>query len=633
MFSRYPSNIGSKNLVVCIQRSLSGLLRCRPPSSFPHTRPRSTPRHLKVTGAAPALGFEPCEDVGCSVGARGPASSCGRVACPACGCGGTNLSTIELVDQLARVRVRCTCGYLAAQRALDPFRRARSETAGPRLAMDAGTKADEIALALEEAIVSGELAPGSVLRQEQVSAQYEVSRTPVREALRRLAALGLVSFEANRGFRVRTLSRAEMWEAFLLRAELESLVTGRRRRADHRGRSRRARRRRAALLADDAGAPRPRARRGPPVADGRVDAGQPRLPRRHLPHRRPALHRAGREERPPHVLRARGLGAGRRVDRRRSTSRTSASTRRSAPRSRPGARRALARSPGSTCSRRSACSRRSSSRSAVRWPTRFPPAAAGPPELRGSPFRGEPGSCRSLRQLLGSDPSLGPVHPGTGRLGRWWKMRRSLSRLVALGALATALVALGAGAAAATHGQAPFPRLGFQGFRELQRPAAGPAVSVSASAGQDSRFAGPGLRVRGGFGDRPGRRRGGPRRRRAHLGGDVPERSVSTLTTDLAGGKTLAQEATAKGKTAADLITAIVEAETTHLRQREGGGLDHGRPGDGARDAASRTRSPTSSTTARRFRRAAGRTGGPPADRCSLLPPTSGSRSPTCSRT
>src|SRR4029077_4049679 len=90
----------------------------------------------------------------------------------------------------------------------------------------AGTKADEIALALEEAIVSGELAAGTVLRQEQVSAQYSVSRTPVREALRRLAALGLVSFEANRGFRVRTLSREDMWEAFLVRAELESLATG-----------------------------------------------------------------------------------------------------------------------------------------------------------------------------------------------------------------------------------------------------------------------------------------------------------------------------------------------------------------------------------------------------------------------
>jgi DNA-binding GntR family transcriptional regulator len=88
-----------------------------------------------------------------------------------------------------------------------------------------GTKADEIALALEEAIVTGELAPGAVLRQEQLSEQFEVSRTPIREALRRLAALGLVSFVPNRGVRVRTLSRDELREAFLVRAELESLAT------------------------------------------------------------------------------------------------------------------------------------------------------------------------------------------------------------------------------------------------------------------------------------------------------------------------------------------------------------------------------------------------------------------------
>ncbi len=87
------------------------------------------------------------------------------------------------------------------------------------------TKADEIALEIEEAIVTGELAPGSVLRQEQLSERFSVSRTPVREALRRLAALGLVSFEPNRGVRVRTFSRSELYEAFLVRAELESLAT------------------------------------------------------------------------------------------------------------------------------------------------------------------------------------------------------------------------------------------------------------------------------------------------------------------------------------------------------------------------------------------------------------------------
>jgi DNA-binding GntR family transcriptional regulator len=89
----------------------------------------------------------------------------------------------------------------------------------------ASTKADDVALELEQAIVSGELAPGTVLRQDSLSARYGVSRTPIREALRRLAALGLVSFEPNRGVRVRTLTRAELREAFLIRAELESLAT------------------------------------------------------------------------------------------------------------------------------------------------------------------------------------------------------------------------------------------------------------------------------------------------------------------------------------------------------------------------------------------------------------------------
>jgi DNA-binding GntR family transcriptional regulator len=87
------------------------------------------------------------------------------------------------------------------------------------------TKADDVALLIEEAIVSGELEPGSVLRQEQLSEKFNVSRTPIREALRRLAALGLVDFVPNRGVRVRTISRDELHEAFMVRAELEALAT------------------------------------------------------------------------------------------------------------------------------------------------------------------------------------------------------------------------------------------------------------------------------------------------------------------------------------------------------------------------------------------------------------------------
>ena len=87
------------------------------------------------------------------------------------------------------------------------------------------TKADDIARVLEDEIVGGAIAPGTVLRQEQLSERFEVSRTPVREALRRLAALGLVWFEPNRGVRVRSVSPAELREAYLVRAELEALAT------------------------------------------------------------------------------------------------------------------------------------------------------------------------------------------------------------------------------------------------------------------------------------------------------------------------------------------------------------------------------------------------------------------------
>jgi DNA-binding GntR family transcriptional regulator len=87
------------------------------------------------------------------------------------------------------------------------------------------TKADDIAGILEDEIVGGAIPPGTVLRQEMLSERFEVSRTPVREALRRLAALGLVSFEPNRGVRVRSISPGELREAFLVRAELEALAT------------------------------------------------------------------------------------------------------------------------------------------------------------------------------------------------------------------------------------------------------------------------------------------------------------------------------------------------------------------------------------------------------------------------
>jgi len=86
------------------------------------------------------------------------------------------------------------------------------------------TKADQLTHRLEELILSGELAPGSVLRQDEISRRFDVSRTPVREAFRQLTARGLVSFSPNRGVRVRTIDRDEWRQASLARAALEGLL-------------------------------------------------------------------------------------------------------------------------------------------------------------------------------------------------------------------------------------------------------------------------------------------------------------------------------------------------------------------------------------------------------------------------
>jgi hypothetical protein len=66
---------------------------------------------VKVTGVVPAFGYEACEDVGCAVRHNGVASSCGRLACPSCGYGGTNLVTMQMIDGEAGTHVRCTCGH------------------------------------------------------------------------------------------------------------------------------------------------------------------------------------------------------------------------------------------------------------------------------------------------------------------------------------------------------------------------------------------------------------------------------------------------------------------------------------------------------------------------------------------
>ena len=74
---------------------------------------------------------------------------------------------------------------------------------------------------IRERILSGDLQAGQWLRESDLAQSIGVSRTPVREALRRLSAEGLVLHERNRGVQVQSWSTKDLDEVFGLRSLLE----------------------------------------------------------------------------------------------------------------------------------------------------------------------------------------------------------------------------------------------------------------------------------------------------------------------------------------------------------------------------------------------------------------------------
>ncbi|MBI1776675.1 MAG: FCD domain-containing protein [Proteobacteria bacterium] len=77
---------------------------------------------------------------------------------------------------------------------------------------------------LERAILSGELAAGTRLNEKAVAAKLGVSRGPIREACRALAALGLVRLVPNRGVFIRQMNQDDAREVYDLRAGLTGLA-------------------------------------------------------------------------------------------------------------------------------------------------------------------------------------------------------------------------------------------------------------------------------------------------------------------------------------------------------------------------------------------------------------------------
>lgn len=81
---------------------------------------------------------------------------------------------------------------------------------------------DVVYESLKEAIIKGEISPGQRLIENQLSMQMDVSRIPIREAIKKLEKDGLVEKADKRGFIVKNISKDDVEETLGIRAQLES---------------------------------------------------------------------------------------------------------------------------------------------------------------------------------------------------------------------------------------------------------------------------------------------------------------------------------------------------------------------------------------------------------------------------
>ncbi len=82
----------------------------------------------------------------------------------------------------------------------------------------------EVAERLRELITGGVLAPGTKLNERMLTQRFGISRTPLREAIRMLAAEGLVTLLPHRGSQVTVITRRDAQHMFEIMAVLESLA-------------------------------------------------------------------------------------------------------------------------------------------------------------------------------------------------------------------------------------------------------------------------------------------------------------------------------------------------------------------------------------------------------------------------
>jgi DNA-binding GntR family transcriptional regulator len=107
---------------------------------------------------------------------------------------------------------------------LDP--KSKIQSSGSSAAAPYRTMVDIAFERLRDKILSGELRPGQRIGQDAVAAEFQISRMPLREALRRLEAGGFVKIVPHRGALVTSITRTDIEEIYFIRTSLESASAG-----------------------------------------------------------------------------------------------------------------------------------------------------------------------------------------------------------------------------------------------------------------------------------------------------------------------------------------------------------------------------------------------------------------------
>jgi DNA-binding GntR family transcriptional regulator len=98
------------------------------------------------------------------------------------------------------------------------------EPSGAKARAIGKTRADIVFEAIDEAILNGDIAPGSKLTEEQLAAHFGISRGPLREAINRLEGRGLIERTPHAGVRVAALDETDLAEIYAMREVLEGLA-------------------------------------------------------------------------------------------------------------------------------------------------------------------------------------------------------------------------------------------------------------------------------------------------------------------------------------------------------------------------------------------------------------------------